>query len=598
MLRDYQQNAHDAAIDWIKRSIDPCVIEAATGSGKSHIIAALADTFYDISGKHVLCTAPSAELVSQNHAKFLATGNPASIFSASLGKRSLRHPVVFGTPGTIKNSIKKFGSQFGLVVIDEAHGITPTIKSIISSIAEENQRLRVVGLSATPYRLGTGLIYAMDEKGKPSRHDECKDPYFTARIYHIGARELIEQGYLTAPIIGSIHGEHYDTINMQVNSRGQFDKADIDKAYTGQGRKTSRIIEDIVEQARYRHGVMIFAATVEHAKECMLSLPREISALVTGETPKKERDSILNRFKSGALKYLVNVSVLTTGFDAPHVDLIAILRATESIGLLQQIIGRGLRVFQGKTDALILDYAENLERHCPDGDIFSPNMKVFADKKSSGIIKAHCPDCGTENEFSARQNDDGFAIDANGYFVDLTGNRIMTEHGPIPGHYGRRCMGLELVQGKYIQCEYRYTSKECPHCHEPNDISARYCHVCRGEIINPNDKLVIDFKARKKDPTQLQCDKVINWHVSNTLSSKGNECTKITYTTEYRTFTIWLQKRGQNAKAIYDYEKFLKITQGGEVMPSSVTYRKNPKTGFYEVKAYCEKPDVLELKSA
>ena len=82
---------------------------------------------------------------------------------------------------------------------------------------------------------------------------------------------------------------------------------------------------------------MIFAATVPHANEVMQSLPRGNSALVTGETPKAEREQILKAFKARQIKYLVNVSVLTTGFDASHVDVIAILRATESVGLMQQV---------------------------------------------------------------------------------------------------------------------------------------------------------------------------------------------------------------------------------------------------------------------
>ena len=137
MLRPYQQAAHDAAINWIKRSIEPAIIEAETGSGKSHIIAAIAKSFYELSGKHVLCTAPSAELVQQNTDKFLLTGEKASIFSASIGK-SLRYPVVFGTPISIKNSINKFSDKFGLICIDEAHGITPTIKSIIDTMRDRN----------------------------------------------------------------------------------------------------------------------------------------------------------------------------------------------------------------------------------------------------------------------------------------------------------------------------------------------------------------------------------------------------------------------------------------------------------------------------
>jgi DNA repair protein RadD len=161
-LRPYQQKAHDAIINWVRKTTAPCMIEAATGAGKSHIIAAVAQTVHEISkGKHVLCLAPSAELVIQNSEKYGATGNPYSLFSASAGEKSLRNPVVFGTPITVKNKIKRFGSQFSLVIIDECHGLTPTIKGIIGSMMEQNPRLRVVGMTATPYRMNEGYIFGM-----------------------------------------------------------------------------------------------------------------------------------------------------------------------------------------------------------------------------------------------------------------------------------------------------------------------------------------------------------------------------------------------------------------------------------------------------
>ena len=127
---------------------------------------------------------------------------------------------------------------------------------------------------------------------------------------------------------------------------------------------------------------MLFAATVQHAKEVLDSLPPSLSAIHHGrKSPKADRDRIIEQFKAQKIKYLVNVDVLTTGFDADHVDVIALLRATESVSLLQQIIGRGLRIRHGKDDCLVLDYAQkNIDRHCPDGDVFNPTIKT----KSAG----------------------------------------------------------------------------------------------------------------------------------------------------------------------------------------------------------------------
>jgi DNA repair protein RadD len=595
MLRDYQQSAHDSAITWLRQSVEPCLIEAATGAGKSHIIAAVAQTLHQISkGKHILCLAPSAELVTQNRDKFLATGNPASTFSASAGGKCLRHAVVFATPGTVKNSIRRFGSQFCAVVVDECHGMTPTVKYIIDELRGINPKLRVIGTTATPYRLGEGFIYAIDENEKPTC-ERAKNPYFAKKVFTITAPQLIERGFLTPPTIGAINAENYQTLHIQPNSMGKFDSMEIDQAFHGHGRKTAAIVADIVAQARDKKGVMIFAATVQHAHEVMASLPPALSAIVTADTPKAERKRIISRFKARELKYLVNVSVLTTGFDAPHVDLIAILRKTESVGLLQQIIGRGMRIDEGKSTFLVLDYAQNIEAHCPDGDLFAPIIKVrFGGGGESPPVKATCPSCNTENEFKARENDDGFGIDKNGYFVDLDKNRITTPSGDMPAHFGRRCMALHPAPGgRLIQCDYRWTFKECPHCLRDNDIAARYCCECKGEIVDPNKKLVADFRALKKDPTRIQTDRIVSWDLMRTVSRAGNNCLRVDYVTEYRRFSIWYMPDADKGKPLATWIQFCQATNNGRTMPETITYNKDAATGMYRVFNYGAQADEV-----
>lgn len=588
-LRPYQQKSHDSIIAWISRNRSPCCIEAATGAGKSHIIESVASTIHRVSGgKHVLCLAPSAELVTQNSEKYKATGAKCSIFSASAGQKSLRHPVVFGTPGTVKNSISRFGSEFAAVVLDECHGITPTVQSIIEVMREANPNLRVIGLSATPYRMKTGYIFGLWPDGKPVSESQTRDPYFAACVDRIRAYELIEAGYLTQPVIGTINAQSYETLNMQVNSRGQFDAQAVDQAYHGHGRKTAAIIADVVSQSQDRQGVMIFAATVRHAHECLASLPPGLSAIVTGTTPKAERDAILKSFKARKIKYLVNVSVLTTGFDAPHVDVIALMRATESVGLMQQIIGRGLRIDNGKKDCLVLDYAENIERHCPDQDIFGPEIKVSTGGDGSGEVTCVCPQCSTENAFSARPNKEEYEIDANGYFVDLDGNAIETEWGWMPAHFGRRCRAMETVAGDLVQCTYRWTSKECPHCSEPNDIAARYCSSCKGEIVDPNEKLRIDFKALKRDPTLRQTDEVLQWKKLPQISRSGKPMDRVDVVTPYRSFSFWVMKFPEWSKAKADRAALDAL---GNTPPMTITYQKDGESGFYRVLNYNKAAD-------
>lgn len=582
-LRPYQQQAHDAVMGWIRKTTQPCLIEAATGAGKSHLIAELAKSVFSMSKKRVLCLAPSAELVVQNHEKYIATGEPASIFSASVGEKSLRHPVVFGTPMTVKNKIERFGKEFAMIVIDEAHGVTPTILHIVDQIREKNPNVRVVGMTATPYRMGSGYIFRNWPDGRPVGEDRAREPYFFQLVDRITARQLIDMDFLTPPVLGQLNAEAYHTLHMQLDAKGNFDAAEVDRAFVGHGRKTAAIIADVVSQSKDRQGVMIFAATVQHAYECLASLPPELSAIVTGTTPKEERKALLKAFKARKIKYLVNVSVLTTGFDAPHVDVIAILRATESAGLLQQIVGRGLRLEKGKTDCLILDYAENVERHCPDGDIFAPEIKVSKGGGGSGVIECLCPDCGTKQEFAARQNDAGYECDEVGYFIDLDGNRIPSDFGDIPAHHGRRCQHTYVVNNAIHRCGYRWTFKECPSCLVDNDIAARYCHSCKAEIVDPNEKLKSDFKALKKDPTRTQTDDVVTFDVAETISRAGKEMLRVDVTTPYRSFSFWISKSPTNNYQLADKEKLERLNGRA---PKTVTYKKDADSGFYRVLGY------------
>jgi len=595
-LRPYQQSAVDAAIEWMRKSASPFCIEAATGAGKSHIIAEIARIIHAMTGKRVLCLAPSAELVTQNRAKFLATGNPASMFSASSGAKELRNPVVFGSPLTVKNKISRFQQKgsagYALVIVDECHGMTPTLKGIIAAMREANPNLRVCGLTATPYRMGTGWIFRQHPGGEINGEDICKEPYFTKCVSQIGGRVLIEQGYLTPPVIGQINAKGYETAGLAINKMGQFDAAAVDRAYHGHGRKTAAIVADVLIQAQSRQGVMFFAATVQHANEVMASLPPELSAMVTGETPKAQRDATLARFKARTLKYLVNVSVLTTGFDAPHVDVIAILRKTESVGLLQQIIGRGLRLCEGKTDCLILDYTDNLEDHCPDGDLFSPKIKAGKGGDSEGGMSCTCPDCAYENTFSANPMYLEYKKDEAGYILDLDGHQVQSDFGPIAGHFGRRCMGLVQSgkRGEFERCGYRWTFKPCPHCDADNDIAARYCRECRGEIVDPNDRLIGEFKALKKDPSQRQTDKIVTLSAAPGISKAGNKTLRVEVKTEYRQFTVWLQPEARHTKGQAEYAMFARATNDGKRTPETVTYQKMD-TGFYSIFAFDKEPD-------
>lgn len=574
LLRPYQQAAHDSVMAWVRKRTAPCLVELPTGAGKSLLIAELAKSLHAISGgKRVLVTAPRKELVEQDHEKFERNAGPASIFSASI-RKCLEYPVVFGTPLTVLNAKDNFAVDYCAILLDEAHGITPTIKSIIDTMRAGNPNLRVIGLTATPWRLGTGYIFREDEAGRVYADDIAENPYFSKLVYRVGVRALIADGFLTPPVVGKTD-LHYDTGGLKLDRKGNFDSEEIDRAFVGQGRLTAEIMRDIVAQSRDRRGVLVYAATVKHAYECLASLPPQLSALITGETPKIEREDILARFQAQSTKYLVNVAVLTIGFDAPHADVIAILRPTESSGLLLQIIGRGLRIFEGKENCQVLDYAQNIKAHCPDGNLFNPQIEAWG-SKGGEKLDTLCPTCGTINCFTARLNEENHRIDIHGYFI----GQFDDWGKPKAAHFGRRCLKIHRDGSR---CGYRWTFKACAACGVENDIAARYCTGCKGELIDPNKKLA--FKELKADPTRRQTDRVLS--VSE-RSVRNETLLVVDFITEYREFPVFFSlvsenKRHNKARAEYEAAK-------GDIR--TVTYQQE-ESGYFRVFGYNAAEDKL-----
>lgn len=593
-LRPYQSLCHEKLVAYLRTSVEPCMVDAAPAAGKSFLIAAIADFLYRVSnGKRVLCLAPSRELVHQNAEKYRLTGEPCSIFSASAGAKSTRHKVVFATPLTVKNAISRFKDGYAGVVVDECHGTTPTIRDIIEQMRERNPMLRVIGFSGTPYQLGKGYIYRIGPDGRSLGEDVCVNPYYLKCVHRVSAREMLDQGFITPMEIGATGSDHYDTSGLHLNRMGQFNADEVDRAFVGHGRKTAAIVQDVISRARgYRGGVMLFAATVRHAEEIMASLPPSISALVTGETEKNERKRIIEAYRDQRVRYLVNVGTLTTGFDVPHTQVIATLRKTESAALLTQILGRAWRLDDAKDHCLWLDYAGNQEEHFPDGDIFNPVIKASTKKEAGKGITAVCPDCQYPNEFSCQEQYKDYQYDENGYALDVFGSRVETDYGPLPVHHGRRCFGyISIGKGKLDRCGYRWSGKPCPECGEKNDIAARYCYECRTEIVDPNERLVGEFKDMKRDPHMPQCDEVLSMDCKASVSRSGRETLRVDWVTPYRQFSTWFVV----GKA--DYDRFMAVTDNGNVKPKTVGYRKTDDK-FFRIHSYnlpADEPERVDV---
>ena len=593
-LRPYRLEAVDKTIEWVKTTTTPCLVEMSVGAGKSIYIAEVARQIHQMSGKRILCLAPRSELVVQNHAKYKALGLEASIYSASAKQKSLRHPVIFATPMTFRPVARRMGGEFAAIIIDECEGTTGVIVEIIEMMKEGNQNLRVIGTTGTPFTTTGGYVYRMDEDGKTLPDTLAKDPYYVKKLHTVTTRQLLDLGYLTPAVVGETGRECYDSLSLKPNKAGRFKDSEVNDIFVGHGRKTAMITADAMDRMKDRQSIVFFAATIKHAEEIHASFHPDAAAVVHGGI--KNRDKILEKFSRGDLRVLINVNVLTVGWDCPRVDGIVLMRATESARLLAQIIGRGLRLYPGKDDVILLDYAKNFERHAEDGDIFNPSIKAQYSSGGLGTIEAECEQCGYTNTFSPRPNDGDWPIDKHGYFTDLDGNRIKNNDGKeIPAHFGRRCCGVTIGKREPVRCGYFWSCKICPHCEADNDIAARYCSSCKAELINPNDKLIADFKALKRSPNATQTDEVLQMDVLPTTSQKGERMVRVEFITAARKFAVFFMPESKSAYVRTQWTNFEAATGGNK--PRTVTYKKED-SGFYRVLDVDQPTDKERLDAA
>ncbi|MBX3033845.1 MAG: DEAD/DEAH box helicase [Bdellovibrionaceae bacterium] len=459
-LREYQKQAVDNTIRFFQKSRAPAVIVLPTGAGKSLVIAELAR----IARGRVLVLAHVKELVEQNHQKYTSYGLPAGIYSAGLGQKDWDQKAIFGSVQSVARAPDDFFENFSLVVIDECHRVaeegSTQYQDVIAKLRGKNPEICVLGLTATPYRLGLGWIYECSASGEIKSEQKR---FFKKCVFELPLSYMIKHHFLTIPVKIDIPVTCYDFSELMDKGR-TFTTAEVEEILKAQKRLTPLIIKNIIDitETYDRKGVMIFSASVKHAEEIMSYLPENDARLVVGDTDLSDRDRIIEDFKKRKFKYLVNVSVLTTGFDAPHVDVIAILRPTESNSLYQQIIGRGLRLCEGKKDCYVLDYTGMGH------DIYAPEISEKRPAKDTVPVLVPCPVCDFENNFW------GYAID-----------------GEVIEHFGRKCRGMaqDPKTFEWKPCGYRFRSKICHSCGAENDITARACERCKTVLIDADAKL-------------------------------------------------------------------------------------------------------------
>lgn len=387
-LRSYQEIAVESVYRHLRQRDDNPVVVVPTGGGKTPIIARIChDSVVKWSGR-VVILAHVKELLEQSykHLDRDAQGAfPIGLYSAGLGARDVGYPVTVAGIQSAYRNVADFPAA-DLIIVDEAHRIPPDgegmYRTFLEGMKAKNPHVRLVGFTATPYRMTTGAICA-------------KDNLLNRICFEVGVRELIMNGYLSQLVT---RGASYETDFSGVSvKRGEFDQVELEALMSEDVRVATATIE-ILARAKDRKKILVFCSGVSHAKKTAEFFRSDMEAVgsvgeIYGDTPSDERAKLVKRFRDGDLRCLINVDVLTLGFDAPNVDCVALMRATMSPGLYYQMVGRGFRIAEGKKDCLILDFGQNVVRHGP-VDVLAPEDRKDgrADEDAEAPAKK-CPEC-------------------------------------------------------------------------------------------------------------------------------------------------------------------------------------------------------------
>jgi len=364
-LRYYQRNAIDALHSWFDtKPEEPALIALPTAAGKTIIFSHfIKEVFHKNPKARFLIMAHRKELVAQAESKLKSVWPDAPVGVLAAGMKRFQHnaQILVASRDTLASPkrLEKVG-KFDYMIIDEAHNVPPSsltrYKKIIDTLSER-QSMKVMGCTATPYRMGQGYIYG-----------NRKDHFFKGLAYSVSIPELIQAGYLCRLSAFAVNDNAIiDAGKVSLKFKGgDFREKELeDIAMVDE--TIIEVISDWIDNAytKGRTASVFFCVSVLHAQKMTQYLKQHgiNAAVVTGETPNQDRDKILADFESGKLHALCNVGVLTEGWDAPRTDCIALLRPTQSVGLYVQMCGRGMRLHDNKENCLLLDYGENVARH-------------------------------------------------------------------------------------------------------------------------------------------------------------------------------------------------------------------------------------------
>lgn len=352
----------------------------STASGKSPTLCTFVSNLAKkFPNERFVISVHSQELVAQLAETYeRVSGTKPAVYAAALKSKKIGQVTVCQTQSIYRHALK-FG-RIKLLVVDECDRIPVQgegqYRTFIKEAEIVNPDLRIVGFTATPFRTGSGLVFG---DGQP----------FDDMVFSTDIRQLIDEGYLSALV--SKDGGQPDLAGVH-SRQGDFVASELEAVMTD-GKLVSEACTEICEHGANRKAWLVFASGLKHAAMVQEELrSKGVEAhTIHGSTPDAERKDLIARFRSQELRCLINVSCLTTGFDAPHVDLVALLRPTQSAQLFMQMVGRAFRIHPGKSNALILDMAGNIARHGPVDTILD---RVQVKKKGEGVAPVKtCEHC-------------------------------------------------------------------------------------------------------------------------------------------------------------------------------------------------------------
>lgn len=379
--REYQIACENALLRDVELQEVHPVVAVPTGAGKTKILSSFIYKYLEKHPeKNVLVLSFTENILQQDYDAISSffPGIIIGLYSKGLNSSTIRKITVAGIQSVFRKP-EKF-KHFDIVIVDEAHAVTTKGNGMYRQFFNKVKCIRV-GLTGTPFRKAHGYIY----EGQGAMFNKLSFNLCSLK----GFNYLVDNGYLTN-LISKPASYQMDTAGVKV-SGGDYNIKQLSDKFDRDGI-TEEAVKELVKFGKNYKSWLVFAINIEHANNINSELKHlGIKSKALHSHMNGNRHELTRMFKDREIQAIVSVGMITTGFDAPNIDLIALMRPTKSPVLHVQMNGRGSRVFPGIDHCLILDFAGNLSRLGPINAVEIPKMKGKG--KGEPIVKT-CPDCG------------------------------------------------------------------------------------------------------------------------------------------------------------------------------------------------------------